>query len=231
MSNRNLVLGVLAAVTFGVTRPSLVDPKQNEYAISLTGEFHGDEVALKDGEKILVLSIGKGQRSSLTSDVVRIEMVHDPIVDEDGEKSGKYVTLQSGTEGRLFLLRGNFREGSVEDAKTSELDECIDRQCEFGFGGKAYTIKVVSVETVEVDPEPLVKKYTVVVDDGVNSTMIDGVRKIVWAGDLDGDQELDIIYDDSFHYNVMSSLHLLLSSSSPGGSVLKEVASFMSVGC
>ncbi|MCA1605788.1 MAG: hypothetical protein LC775_10020, partial [Acidobacteria bacterium] len=56
------------------------------------GEFHGEEVKAQTGEKWLGLHISKGE-SMLLNYQLTVESVHDPLVDETNEKTGKKVTV------------------------------------------------------------------------------------------------------------------------------------------
>jgi hypothetical protein len=58
----------------------------------------------------------------------------------------------------------------------------------------------------------------------------DQMITIIWAGDLDGDNKVDLIIDTSRHYNVMIPT-LYLSSKATNGTMVKCVAMHKSVGC
>jgi hypothetical protein len=53
---------------------------------------------------------------------------------------------------------------------------------------------------------------------------------VIWAGDIDGDDRLDVLLDTSNHSNGEDTT-LYLSSLAAPGQVVKSVASFASFGC
>ncbi|MET0807665.1 MAG: hypothetical protein ABWX93_02785, partial [Pseudoxanthomonas sp.] len=58
----------------------------------------------------------------------------------------------------------------------------------------------------------------------------DASPTLLFAGDLDRDGKLDLIFDGTDHYNV-SRPTLFLSSPAGQGELLHEVARYESVGC
>ena len=58
----------------------------------------------------------------------------------------------------------------------------------------------------------------------------DGSLRLYFAGDLDRDGRLDLVFDTSDHYN-LSRPTLLLSSLAADGTLVGEAAQYQSVGC
>ena len=201
------------------------------YSLTIPGTYHSDEVEFNDGQQVFTLQLGDDTPSILKPDVIKIELTHDAIMDADGAASGKSVSLASKTAENILILRGSFTPGAVTTAKIPPLRECSNG-CQIKLPGNSYTLTIAHIEermpeTLNDDPEP---GYLIEINDGRKTKLLRNVKKIVWAGDLDRDGKLDIIYDDAFHYNVATSLHLLLSSASRHA-LLKEVSHCLSVGC
>lgn len=198
--------------------------------LTIPGLYHSDELEIADGEKVFAF-VREGERASLKADVAKLELTHDPIMDENGQASGKNISLRSTKEDGVMILRGGFKAGAVTSVKLPPLHDCI-AGCPLAVGARRYTLTVLHVEenmpeSLEEQPTPA---FLVELREGGMTMHLRNVREIVWAGDLDRDGKLDLIYDDRFHYNVGTSLHLMLSSASTSG-LPTEVSHCLSVGC
>ena len=89
--------------------------------------------------------------------------------------------------------------------------------------GDVYTSYSLYVET-ERDGEK--KTQLLVEQDAFDDSMI----SVLFIGDIDGDGILDIITDNTYHYNV-SIPTLYLSRPAQGDEILKKVGEHQSVGC
>jgi hypothetical protein len=58
----------------------------------------------------------------------------------------------------------------------------------------------------------------------------DATPRLVWAGDLDRDSKLDLLFDATYHYNV-THLVLYLSSAAKEGELVGKVAEWKTTGC
>ena len=67
-------------------------------------------------------------------------------------------------------------------------------------------------------------------DDGTMRLGDDAMPRLLFAGDLDRDGRLDLIFDITDHYNV-SRPTLFLSSGAADGKPLRAAARYESVGC
>ena len=57
------------------------------------------------------------------------------------------------------------------------------------------------------------------------------VPSLLWLGDLDGDDQLDLLINATPHYAVYSAPMLFLSSMVKGGNLVQKVAVFIATGC
>ena len=75
------------------------------------------------------------------------------------------------------------------------------------------------------------KQFTgYLIDDSNYMWGDEAMPSVMWAGDLDGDDKLDLLLDLTHHYN-LSEITLFLSSHASEGELVKKVAVFSTVGC
>ena len=63
------------------------------------------------------------------------------------------------------------------------------------------------------------------------SSTNDAIPTLLWAGDLDGDNRLDLVINATPHYAVSSAPTLFLSSMAKDGNLVQKVAIFIATGC
>jgi len=202
-----------------------------------TGEFHGDEITAKSGERWLGLFQTTGGFALLPA-TLKVEMVQDAIVDENPEvKTGKKVSVNRARK-PLFLLKGagSLRGNAVRTAFAGPENNLVNGESvDLRLGGRSYNLKVVSNDPTRV--EYVVANSRLILSTGAKSQVIfsvevpdDGGWSLLWAGDLDGDGELDLYMDLHNKYK-SSQRRLFLSSQASHGNLVKEVAEFSTVGC
>ena len=209
-----------------------------------SGQFHGEEIKAQSGEIWLGL-FNRGGEFFLELTAVEIEAVFDSIVDEEkGEKTGKKVSV-AGDAQPLFLLKnaeilkkGKVKTLSYLDDKNEDAyrEGVINNQKSrtFKLNNKIYKL---FVKTEKEKNEHLDETSKLVLSDGTQEQIIyaqeycdDCSWEFHWAGDLDGDGKLDLYLDLANHYNV-GQKRLFLSSKAGKGELVKEAASFRTVGC
>lgn len=211
-----------------------------------TGEFHGDEVLAKSGEKWLAL-FNDGGKSSLVWTKIKVSWVRDGIMDGENEKfTGKKVSVKSKFE-PIFLLKNapTLKAGKAvtlfDSRKIPEDDQYEKTVMQNGFkkdfvlNGKTFTLKVVNKNSTD---EYISNGTKLVLTSGDVEQIVypnSGERVgefwyLYWAGDIDGDGKLDFYADVSDHYN-SSMPTLFLSSEAEKGKLVKEVAGMRTVGC
>lgn len=201
-----------------------------------TGQFHGDEVQARTGERWLGLYVW-GERSALVSSVVTVGPVHDPVIDATpNERTGKEVSVRRSGK-PVFLLKGarGLRPGPVRTSFAGAKSLGNAETVPLSLGDKKYRLRVVSD-----DPEPashLAQNSRLILASGGRTQVLfhvaehgDASWSLLWAGDLDGDGELDLYLDLNTHYNT-SQRRLFLSTRAARRSLVKEVAVFTVVGC
>ncbi len=201
------------------------------------GEFHGDEVKARTSSGWLGLFVSK-KTSALRFTSVRINQVFDPIIDSEGKKAtGKRVSVPQ-VSAPIFLIKNapTLKAETVKSLVTEEIHLTNSRLVKLVLEGRHYQIKVLTnskEENVLSGNAKLQLSY-----DGINQTLYsykmgespDAGWSIVWAGDLDGDNKLDVYVDVTYHYNI-SIKKLFLSSQAGKGQLVREVARFEITGC
>lgn len=220
------------------------------FALQPPGTFHAGEAVARDGEPWLALRID-GNEAALVATTVVTRPVEDALVDGPGERSGVEVT-SIDPDGVISFLRGEgLRAGRIERAQVDRPGDAaaLSQPYRMTFRGRAYQIEN------SCDPEParivdgqaqfacsavlstpetrhVLSRRLGYFEPGsdVMSFSDDGVQQLLFAGDLDRDGRLDLIFDTSDHYN-KSRPTLFLSTGAAGGAPLREVAHHESVGC
>src|SRR5687768_13669027 len=119
------MMGLLAFATAGAGAGQKSEPAPRVQLLE-TGEFHGDEVKARSGEKWLGLHVSD-HGSLLLPYRISVEAVHDPIVDDDeAQKTGKAVSVDLPLQ-PFFLVKGatELKEGPVITVANG--DRTLDR--------------------------------------------------------------------------------------------------------
>ena len=219
------------------------------YALQPPGQFHGDEPVARDGERWLALRTD-GTLAALEPATLTIAQVEDPVLDEPGQRTGRSVDAREGSEGVVAFLRGGrLAPGPVEVADIEALNDDarhpIDEAIVFQglrhrlrstcrprgtkTGGQQQFDCAITLEA-KGRTQTLVRMQGYAENDARVWLGDDASPTLLFAGDLDGDGRLDLIFDITDHYN-LSRPTLFLSSPAAAGELLREVARFESVGC
>ena len=210
----------------------------------LTGTFHQDEVTHASSDDWLAL-VSTPRGWMLQPVGVVIERDHDPIVDLEGEMTGKRVTAIAVDE-PLLLVRGRrLGPGAVTPAMPDAADLRLQEPATLRLGGVASTLRYRCNEKVEDEygffPCALqlvtgtsvqtLATYSSMRDEHNNLLLAGSASPtVLWAGDLDHDGRLDLVIDTSWHYNLYAP-SLYLSSAAAPGQLVAKVATFSSAGC
>ncbi len=235
------------------TKPEIIEENNEwqeesdfDFKIKLleTGEgFHGDEIEAKSGETWLGL-FREGNSFSLRSTKIKVNQVHDDIVDKKPrQKTGKSVSV-AGKNQPIFLMKnaGFLKQGKVKSLLYSDVDQYSDEtnisnvtRKTFNLNNVNYNLFVTTDNSEKGDY--LDETSKLILSDGKTEQIIYSQERcsdcgwgVYWVGDLDGDGKLDLYLDLSDHYNVTGKC-LFLSSQAEKGELVKEVARFRTVGC
>jgi hypothetical protein len=229
---------LMCAVMFAVAFSGLAEEPKVE--LLRVGQFHGKEVTAQSCSEWFAL-VRNEDGCVLRRVEVEIQTVFDPIMDAEGEATGKQVRVDLDRE-PLFLVRGfefcmpgEIPAVSLEQSfvyPAQEVRLTLDRGATWrlrGYGsverGRGLSIRNYTLELAgsrHGDPGQVIHA----VDGGVEL----GEIYPIWAGDLDLDGSIDLLLETGNHYNVMEYT-LYLSSAADEGELVKRVAVFRTVGC
>lgn len=236
---RFLVAGVLAvAICFGagfdtdlMHSPDAAIRKR----LLQTGEFHGNEVFGRQGERWLALVRSSvGYRAEMRT--LRVRRVPDPI-DGAPEPAKQIGTVEPGQT--VFLLRGFDRLAgrAVPTAFDGAVPLTPHGEVRLFFAGREVNLNVLpngKHESFENEQVPMYQVNFVLANREERMIPLPVVvseynhARLLWA-DLDADGKLDLLLQDS-GFN-RSSTRLFLSSTARPGEVVREVAQFYTTGC
>ena len=228
--------------------PSIVLPLLlgTAFALQPPGRFHGDEAVARDGEHWLALRVHSND-AALASVTLSVRAVEDPVLDAAGERSGRAVSSANDDSVLMYLRGTRLRAGPVERAQVAS-----------GTGGLPYEIRF-RTEPFRIDrrcgPGPrdadaaqlqfscaialhspgrsqILAQLVGYRDPGSHHMSLgdDATPQLLFAGDLNRDGKLDLIFDIADHYN-KSRPTLFLSSPARPDNLLLEVAHYEAIGC
>ncbi len=231
--------GWICCIMFGCNDQLAASPVESEIQLLQVGAFHGDEVSAESGEIWLGLySTPDGY--TLIPSRIAVETVYDPFVDNAGEKTGKVVSVEGQTR-PLFLIKG-LDPPETESIKTLSAEGAILSP------GKSLNLRLdvrneshlTAYGEGEIGPSGFtsLENYSLELSKGhlsqellaYNSTN-GAIPTLLWAGDLDGDNQLDFVINATPHYAVYSAPMLFLSSMAKEGNLVQKVAIFIATGC
>lgn len=237
---------------FFVNLVLLQNPEPAQIRILEPGMYHGDEIDAEDGETWMGL-FQTGAGTELRGVILHVKTVRDEIVDGDGEFTGKEVSV-SGEPQPYLLIQGlgNTTEGTIKSAYRGDaflrLGDTIsitldpaDLSVEAG-PAEIWHLGAVGA-AVEGEHDILIGPYTLILARNFwseekesqeivrrDQISLDGAPRLLWAGDIDRDNKIDLLFDLTDHYNVRA-LTLFLSSRAKPGELVGKAAELITTGC
>jgi hypothetical protein len=212
--------------------------------ILLTGSFHEDEVSQNANEKnwFGLFKTSEGYKLSETELITK--RANDPIVDEnESDQTGWEVNTTINDT--CIILIEKLPYLAERKITAIKIPETISPKEKFNFSflGINYTLYATGEKKKEDENSDsfVVSNYKLYLTADINGrqqtelivaqpNFDESIIQIIFAGDIDGDNKIDLIIDTSNHYNV-SRPTLYLSKPCENGKIIKPIGSFKSVGC
>lgn len=214
----------------------------NADEVLFTDLFHGDEVRAKSGEPFLALVCDDKDRCVLQPVKIDVTTEFDPVVDAEGERTGKRVSAH-GIDVAYLLRSSRLTPGPVTNARPSYADLLpISKPQPITLGTTKHVLQYRCGSAP--DPEGFVDCALVLesggvtqvlasfpaFDDGGGINTLDAEQYVVFAGDLDHDGKLDLLANISGHFNEWHAA-LYLSSAAKDSELVALVAEMVATGC
>jgi hypothetical protein len=229
----------LADVVYPTTQTKLVDLFEHGNA------YRKSEVIAKSGETWLGLFEKNGKFSLKHTDVkVKLDPTYEGYGDED------YVRLKTN-EGNtpVFIVKNSksLNAGAITTVyhrpHWKEIEKrnlpikpmAIGYKEDFYLNDNKYTLRVTPGLTLDGS-----RVNVLVLETGEKSQIVnynhhydeyDNIGDLLWVGDLDGDNKLDVYIDNYSYEKGYFWSNLFLSSEAEDDKLVKEVASFGTAGC
>ena len=215
------------------------------HALQPPGMFHDGEAVARHGERWFALRVHEGD-ASLRMARLRVKRVFDVITDAEGEATGHEIDSDVGDV--VTYLRGpGLHAGRVVTAVIEDQSDAGLIAQALSIGDRRYRIATrceadkttegtfaCAIDLVEGERrQRLVEMSAQSFDnsgDGRLQLGDDASPHVIFAGDLDRDGRLDLIFDTSNHYNLSHPV-LFLSGAAEGDQLLHAVAEHDAVGC
>ncbi len=201
------------------------------------GTFHNDEVNPDDAQKKWFGLFRNGDKYYLKQTFINITNVYDPVLDQENEATGWEVTTENKDtcliliEHLAFLTNRNIESISLPKNEILPNDTVT-----LDYRGRKYNIYATGINK-EGDISDYKLYLTDTTDSQKHKTLLvatpffeDKMINIIFAGDIDGDNILDLIIDTSNHYNGQR-LVLYLSKPSANHQLITPIGMHLSVGC
>ncbi len=203
--------------------------------ILTTSRFHNDEL-WPEAQTQTWIGLFSNETSHFLQRVdPAFEHVQDVIMDGVGEKTGWKVSTDLDAQCILLITGTQLAEGPVPTlgseaalsiGDTLDVDLEIERT-RIIFRGTRQDGFINDYQVILLSQSEGVLKQQVLIEE---SRYLASMMNLLWAGDLDGDDRLDLIIDTSNHENVTAPT-LFLSSEANGDALVEPVAIHWTVGC
>ena len=213
------------------------------HALQPPGNFHQGEAVARHGERWLALRV-QADDARLDTARLQVKSVFDELLDAEGQATGSEVGSDKADV--LTYLRGTgLHAGPVVQALIEDTagDSGLVAQT-LMLGDKAYRLAtrcevavadggfMCGIMLIEGERSQTLVRMTAQSVEGRPGLMLgsDASPHLIFAGDLDRDGKLDLIFDTTDHYNLSRPV-LFLSGAAEGDELLHVVAEHSAVGC
>jgi hypothetical protein len=213
------------------------------HALQPPGTFHQGEAVARHGERWLALRV-QADDARLDTTRLRVNTVFDELLDAEGQATGSEVGSDK-TDVVTYLRGTGLHAGPVARARSEDTagDSGLVAQT-LTLGDKAYRLAtrceaavpeggfMCDIALIEGERSQTLVRMTAQQMQGRPGLMLgdDASPHLIFAGDLDRDGKLDLVFDTTDHYNLSRPV-LFLSGAAEGDELLHAVAEHSAVGC
>ncbi|MBO9204004.1 MULTISPECIES: hypothetical protein [Niastella] len=211
-------------------------------SILTTGQFHEDEVSREDLKRTWFGIFRNNGGYYLDSATIRTKRVEDPVLDENGSKTGWEINT-TNADTSILLIAGidGLSKKAIVPAQLSKNQLLPGEKVSFTYNGIVYTLFATGgMKKTSPKSEAYVINYELFLKATINgverrqllmsaAALDDAMAEILFAGDIDGDTIPDLIINTSYHYN--AEVPTLYLSKPAGAQLLKVMGLHVSVGC
>lgn len=215
--------------------------------IIFESSYHGDEVTQKNEDlNWFGLYMNNDSTFYLEKTVLAFNSSFDSVLDDDQGNDETGITVKSYSKKKSVILMAGIdglKEGEINVLSNGYMEMAPNDELMFKFLGVSYKLKANGVGNYNSENKfwEYIDSYTLTLSATINGEYIsqvlldmqdlkEAVPHIQFIGDIDGDGILDLIIDDSDHYNV-GSTSLFLSKSACDKEITKLVANLTTTGC
>ncbi len=200
----------------------------NKIKILIPDIYHNGEAYYSEESEIWFGLYNERDTFCLKETKANFERVNDPVLDMEDEKTGIQITTEQ-IEGLIILLDSSFRKMVGRPIRTSlstPLQMYPGYSVDISLADSPKTILFTQNSFIWIEADKKRQKLTSVYPEGLEESLTN-----LWAGDLDGDQRVDLIINDINHYSSWINYRLFLSSYAETVELVKEVANLTGQGC
>lgn len=222
----------------------LVFALSGAHALQPPGNFHQGEAVARHGERWLALRV-QTDDARLETTRLRVKTVFDELLDAEGQATGTEVGSDKVDDVVTYLRGSGLHAGPVVRARIEDSagDSGLVAQT-LHLGEKAYRLAtrceavvpeggfMCDIALIEGERSQTLVRMTAQQMEGRAGFMLgdDASPHLIFAGDLDRDGRLDLLFDTTDHYNLSRPV-LFLSGAAEGDELLHAVAEHSAVGC
>lgn len=232
-------------VPFKETIKNPIDIAIFEGYIIMPGSYHGEEIPNEINTQDWFGIFNKNEQYTVEKTAVHISSIHDAIVDDKGEKTGKKIVATNTKKCYLLMNNlSNLTTRNIDTVLTKSIVIHPEKPFYFQLNNIDYTLFSEAKNYSPLNTEEAIfmvndyKLYLEKTFNGIKTKQLllfeqsfdDTVVQILFIGDIDGDLIPDLLIDSSNHYNKTTPT-LYLSKEAKKEDILKVVSLHTSVGC
>jgi len=218
------------------------EPAEDDSIKILTvGKFHSHEIWEGAENEIWFGLFQKNDTFFLKKTNIKIEPFFDNAIDKEGETTGKQISVTDNENCILLLTSLEVEERNVLSIPFYQSDLLPNNRIIFNHNQATYILMGMGLWQTLPEGQSTVVEYKLLFEKNVlgevqnqiiskTDFFDDTMYEIIWIGDLDGDNEIDLLVNLSNHHNI-KKITLLLSSYAKNTNLVEEVATFFSSGC